>query len=212
MEGDDRAILVNLGLAMASHTGRDPAQVTTILWKTTRLVSFIEGPQFTDGKFIVLRRNPDNVFDSQFRVPFGVNTRTPIRFSLFQAGYEASFARIKVSHRMDIEYEMIPESIDGVLGFLGHVAKGLWSEGRSSLSGAVESRPWHRQIGSDFRSTDSEKRCEMDPRHLRSLSRARIYTAILRPLIYPLRLLLDRRSMGNTERLAEQILAKHINA
>lgn len=212
MNGDDGEILRRLGLAMASHTGRDEAQVSTVIWKSTRLVSFLDGPLSTVGKFAILRRHPDNVFDSQFRVPFGTNVRTPFRFSLFHGGYEESFKRIPADRRIELDYETIPGNIDRLLKFLGHEEKGFWPEGTSSLSGAVESRPWHQQIAKGFLSTDSEKRAKIDPAHLNSLGRARRLAVALRPVAYLLRLYLDHRSLDNTRNLARTILTEQSSA
>ncbi len=94
MEGGDGEILTKLGLALAGKLGRDPGQVKLVIWKTTRTVSFTEVPMATGGKFIVLRRHPLNVFESQFRVHFGKNNRKPFRFASFRESYEAAFASL----------------------------------------------------------------------------------------------------------------------
>src|SRR5437588_295373 len=71
------------------------------------------------GRFIVLRRNPLNVFESQFRVEFGRNNRNALRFAAFAESYEAAFSRLPKQLTACIDYESIPEQLPSILAFLG---------------------------------------------------------------------------------------------
>jgi hypothetical protein len=51
-------------------------QVKAVVWKTTRIVGRWKVFARAGGRFIVLRRNPLNVFESQFRVDLAVTTAT----------------------------------------------------------------------------------------------------------------------------------------
>jgi hypothetical protein len=181
MNGSDEQILVSLGLAMARKTGRDPSQVSSILWKTTRTIGMNEGPIATSGKFVVLRRHPMNVFESQFRVHFGLHNRRPWRFALFLQSYEHAFSRLPKERLLELEYEKIPEQMSGLLNFLGVKDQGDWEGGISSFEKVAENCSWLTEITGEFKNKDQEKRARLDPRQVGILEHAIALTTPLRP-------------------------------
>jgi len=181
MKGDDEQILVSLGLAVAAKTGRDPSKISTILWKTTRTIGMNEGPIATSGKFVVLRRHPLNVFESQFRVDFGLHNRRPWRFALFLQSYEHAFSRLPKEQLLELEYEKIPEQMSGLLNFLGVKDQGDWEGGISSFEKVAENCSWLTEITGEFKNKDQEKRARLDPRQVGILEHAIALTTPLRP-------------------------------
>jgi hypothetical protein len=194
MVGDNAEILSRLGHAMAEKTGRPPERVRLVVWKTTRMVSCLRGPLSTDGRFIVLRRHPHNVYDSQFRVPFGVNNRKPWRFAMFRASYEAAFKMIPPNRRFDLEYEDIPARLSDMIDFAGLTDMGEWLSGGSSFEGVVESRPWHGDIRSGFLNTDANKREAVTPATAAALDRMSTLMESCEPLMSLLRRRFDRQN------------------
>lgn len=194
MAGEDSEILHRLGQAMAEKTSRPAERVRLVVWKTTRMVSCLKGPLSAGGRFIVLRRHPHNVYDSQFRVPFGVNNRKPWRFALFHASYEAAFRAIPPGLRYDLEYEEIPQSMEQMLAFVGFTDQGEWTTGGSSFDGVVESRPWHSEIRAGFQSTDARKREAVPPGTAAMLDRMSGLMKVASPVMPALRSRFDQRN------------------
>jgi hypothetical protein len=197
MKGSDEEILISLGKLMARKTGRNPDEVSTIVWKTTRTIGINNGPFATSGKFIVLRRNPLNVFESQFRVGFGENNRRPWRFALFLQSYEHAFARLPKNRTFELDYESIPERMGELFDFLGLKDQGEWGEGVSSFDTVAENCSWLTEITGEFKNTDAEKRERLEPAQKRSLDRALFWTRPLRHFMGPFRNYYDRRSLGH---------------
>jgi len=154
---DATETLKRLGLTCAEKTQRDPAQVKAVVWKTTRIVGRWKLFARAGGRFIVLRRNPLNVFESQFRVDFGRNNRNALRFAAFAESYEAAFARLPKHLTARIDYESIPEQLPTILSFLGLSHQELWTSGHSLLARTAATRDWHGRILDDFQSRDSEQ-------------------------------------------------------
>jgi len=196
MKGDNEQILVSLGLAVAAKTGRDPADVSNILWKTTRTIGMNEAPIATSGKFIVLRRHPLNVFESQFRVGFGENNRRPWRFSLFLQSYEHAFARLPKGRLFELEYERIPDQLSELLNFLGVEDRGEWGQGVSSFESVAERCSWLNEITGKFNNRDQEKRMRLAQGQVRSLERALAITRPFRNLMGPFRSFFDQKSFA----------------
>jgi hypothetical protein len=197
MVGDNGEILSRLGYAMAEKTSRPAERVRLVVWKSTRMVSNLRGPLSTGGRFIVLRRHPHNVYDSQFRVPFGVNNRKPWRFALFRASYEAAFRAIPAGLRYDLEYEEIPQRMEEMLAFVGFADQGEWASGGSSFDGVVESRPWHSQIRAGFQSTDARKREAVPAGTAVMLDRMEGYMKTIGPVMPLLRKRYDLRNLAD---------------
>jgi hypothetical protein len=195
MVGSDEQILINLGLALARKIGRNPGEVLTVLWKTTRTIRMNRGPLATSGKFVVLRRNRQNVFESQFRVDFGVRNRNPWRYAIFAQSYENAFSSLPKHRTYHLDYDRIPEQFADLLNFMNVDDLGEWETGRSSLDLLSQSTPWLTTVTQDFKNTDAEKRERLDPVHKRSLDRAFYWMRPLRPFMGTIRDYYDRRSL-----------------
>lgn len=209
MTGTDTEILTNIALALASKLGRDPGKVRMAIWKSTRTVSFMDVINRDSGKIVILRRHPLNVFESQFRVHFGLNNRKPFRFASFRESYESAFASCPKDRTFELNYEEIPAKLPELLGFLGIAESGVWEEGVSSLKHVAENRPWLSQILGDFDNTDEEKRGRLDPKQSSGLISAMRITRLLRPLFPPLRKHYDRSSLADIRRNAGKLLRAH---
>jgi hypothetical protein len=196
MMGTDADILVALGLACAVKLARDPSEVRAVIWKTPRTVGMHAAPLATGGKFIVLRRNPHNVFESQFRVGFGEKNRNPFRFAIFRESYEHAFARLPAGRVLETEYDDLPGSITTILDFLGLPDQGDWQNHQSSLAMAAEACSWMSEVNDEFVNRDPEKRKKLDPKQVARLNLALKIARPLRPLLGPLRRHFDVASLG----------------
>lgn len=206
MCGDDSDILTGLGCALAAKLGRDPGLVRTVVWKTTRTIGMNVAPIRSGGRFIILRRHPHNVFESQFRVHFGANNRRPGRFALFRESYEHAFTRLPTERTMQVDYDRIPEQFESMLTFLGIDGSEIWTEGSSALAAVAANRPWLSQIMDRFENKDPEKRARLDPKSTTALDRSLATVKPFRPLLGPLRLIADRRTLGHIRERAELLL------
>jgi len=206
MEGSNEEILFALGRAVAVKLGRDSDLVKEVVWKTPRTVGMHGGPLSTSGKFIILRRNPQNVFESQFRVSFGEKNRNPYRFAIFRESYEHSFARVPIDRRMDIEYDALPDALPVIAEFIGVNWDVRWESGRSNLEFAAESCSWMTDVTKEFKNTDPEKRARLDPVQVARLETAMKVALPLRPLLGPVRAYFDRLSMRSIRMRAEAAL------
>ncbi|BCX48322.1 hypothetical protein HAHE_22300 [Haloferula helveola] len=196
MEGSDEEILVALGKAVAVKLGRNPDEVKAIVWKTPRTVGMHTAPLATSGKFIVLRRHPQNVFESQFRVEFGENNRNPFRFAVFRESYEHAFARLPRERVFELGYDDLPGVIPRVLEFIGVENAGLWDGHRSSLEMASEACSWMSEVTREFENRDPEKRARLDPKQVSRLELAMKLARPMRPFLGPVRAHFDQASMG----------------
>lgn len=208
MAGSNDEILESLGRALAAKLGRDPAEVTTVVWKTTRTIGLHHGPLATRGKFVVLRRHRDNVFESQARFDFGVRNRHPWRYAIFAQSYEHAFSRLPPRRTIEIEYDRMPETLPRLFEFVGLEDRGEWESGASSLDLVAESCSWLTQVTEEFRSTDPEKRARLDRRQVATLDRAFRLTRPLRPFMGPVRAYFDRRSLGHIREAAKAQMTK----
>ena len=197
MEGSDEQILINLGLALARKIGRNPVDVSTVVWKTTRTIRMNRGPLATSGKFVVLRRNRQNIFESQFRVDFGVRNRNPWRYAIFAQSYENAFESLPKDRTYHLDYERIPEKLTDLLKFMDVQNLGEWETGSSSLELLSQTTPWLTTVTQEFKNTDAEKRERLDPVQKRSLDLALLWTRPLRPFMKPIRDHYDYRSLGH---------------
>lgn len=207
MTGSDAEILIALGLACARKLGRDPDEVRAVVWKTPRTVGMHTAPLATGGKFIVLRRNPHNVFESQFRVGFGENNRNPFRFAIFRESYEHAFARLPSDRVLETEYDDLPGSISTIFDFLGLEDDGEWKNHQSSLAMAAEACPWMSEVNDEFVNRDEEKRKKLDSKQVARLDLALKLARPLRPFLGPVRRHFDVSSMGPIRDRAVQALS-----
>jgi hypothetical protein len=195
MFGSNEEILFSLGKALAAKIGRDPAEVETVVWKTTRTIGMHNGPLSTNGKFIVLRRHPHNVFESQFRFEYGVRNRNPYRYGIFAQSYEHALSRCPRERTLELDYAEIPDKLVEITKFLNVEDRGEWETGKSSLELVAESCSWLTQITEKFSNTDEKKRAQLSPTLARAVTRSLYLTRCIRPFIGPLRAFFDRRSM-----------------
>lgn len=210
MQGSDKEILIELGKAVAAKLGRNPEQIRAIVWKTPRTVGMHRTPLATGGRFIVLRRNPHNVFESQFRVQFGENNRNPYRFAVFRESYEHAFSRLPAGRMMQVEYDQLPGVIPKVLAFIGIEDDGLWEDHRSSLQLASEHCSWMSEVTQEFQNRDPEKRARLDPKQISRLELAMQLARPLRPFLGPVRAFFDHQSMGPIRKRAARALAEAV--
>jgi hypothetical protein len=206
MKGAYEDILGNLGRALATKLGRNPNEISCVVWKTTRTISMNRGPLASGGKFVILRRHPHNVFESQFRVHFGLHNRKPLRFAAFRESYEWAFSRIPRDLKFELDYEEIPAYLARLMDFLGIQDHGLWEGGTSSLQQVAQNRPWLAQILSEFRSDDAAKRTRLPPEQTSVLDRSLKQARLLRPFTPFLRRHFDMQSVNHIRRNAEEIL------
>ena len=202
MHGSDRDILISLGLAVAAKLQRDPDRVRTVVWKTPRTVGMLAAPLATGGRFIIIRRNLHNVFESQFRVSFGESNRNPVRFAVFRESYEHAVALIPAARKMEIEYDHLPGIIPEVASFIGIDETKEWAEGKSNLELAAATRPHMTEVTAVFQNRDAEKRARLDPAQVRALDRALALARPLRPFLGPVRSFFDRQSLGHIRQRA----------
>ncbi len=195
MEGSNEKILIALGKAVAAKLGRDPNLIKAVVWKTPRIVGMHAGPLSTSGKFIILRRNPHNVFESQFRVSFGENNRNPFRFALFRESYENAFSKIPPGRRLDVTYDSLPDVLKNITSFLSVPDEGEWLEGESSLKLAAENCSWMSEVTGKFKNTDPEKRARLDSKQVSNLELAMRLARPLRPFMGPIRSHFDHQSL-----------------
>jgi hypothetical protein len=207
IRGDNEDILLSLGHQLAKKIGRDANEVTTVVWKTTRTIGLHRGPLNTSGKFVVLRRNLHNVFESQFRVDFGIRNRNPLRYVIFAHSYEHAFARLPRHRTFELNYETIPNQLEALLDFIGAEDRGEWNSGQSSLELVTKNASWLTDVTKKFSNTDAEKRGRLDKSQLSSLSRSWTMTRPFRQFLGPLRRHFDHRSMNDIRSVARHILA-----
>ena len=207
MHGSNEEIIIALGKAVAVKLDRDPEQLKAIVWKTPRTVGMHAGPLSTHGKFIVLRRNPHNVFESQFRVDFGKNNRNPYRFAIFRESYEHAFSRLPKDRVFELEYDDLPGVLPELMDYLGVDERGDWESRRSSLDLAAENCSWMTEVTKEFQNKDPEKRARLDPQQVTRLELAMKLARPLRPLMGPIRSYFDHQSMGPIRERAAAAIA-----
>lgn len=197
MIGNNQQILTRIGLAVAHKMGRAPREIQGVVWKTPKVTAALKGPLATNGIFVVLRRNPHNVFESQFRFHFGANNRKPLRFAIFRESYESGFSRIPQNLRFDVDYDALPGAVDTILRNAGIPDYGTWNNHVSSLTQASEQCYWLKEINGKFVNRDAEKRGNLELQQIRKLERALQLARLLRFSLLPIRYYFDRVSVGH---------------
>jgi hypothetical protein len=148
--------LRNIALKVAAKSGRNPKNIRAVVWKSTRLVGSSKSIAGIGGRYLILHRPRLNVYESQFRVPFGKLNHAPSRFALFAASYDAAFRRYPRQVTMEIEYAHIPEQLDAIFSWIGSESPQV-----DNSSGALQTtagrRAWHSQIVKPFHNDDVKK-------------------------------------------------------
>jgi hypothetical protein len=203
MSGTDEEILVSLGKAVAAKLGRDPSDVSNVVWKTTRSIGLHQGPLATSGRFVALRRNSSNVFESQSRFIHGVNNRHPFRYALFSQSYEHALRRCPQDRTFQLNYDDLPGILPRLLDFMSVEDRGEWETHGSILDGVAKECDWLSQVTGEFRNTDPEKRARLDPAVKKRLTIALATASCLRPLMGPVRRHFDMRSIAYYKSVAD---------
>lgn len=208
MNGSDEEILFSLGKAVATKLGRDPEQITNVIWKTTRMIGMHKGPLSTSGKFVILRRNVHNVFESQSRFEFGVKNRIPYRYAIFVQSYEHALQRCPQNRTFQMNYDDLPGIIEPLLSFLEIEDQGQWQSGRSAMDIVAENCSWLTDITSEFKNSDPEKRSRLKPTQIKRLNYFLSLTKPFKPFMGPVRRYFDNRSLGHVREIAREKLNK----
>lgn len=211
MKGSNQEILTALGMATAAKFGRRADEISAIVWKTPRTVGMHAGPLSTNGKFIILRRNPHNVFESQFRVGFGINNRRPFRFAVFRESYENAFARLPAHRVLNVDYDELPGALDTITRFLGIADKGEWPEANGSFNLAAKACDHMSEVTNAFVNRDPEKRARLEERQVTNLDRALKLARPLRSFLRPVRAHFDRMSLNHIRSVARECLRSHVS-
>ncbi|HEC15571.1 MAG TPA: hypothetical protein ENI99_03220 [Sedimenticola sp.] len=206
--GNIQKTLVQIGLACAEKTNRDPSLVKVVVWKTTRIIGRWKLFASAGGRFIILRRNLINVFESQFRVDFGRHNRNPLRFAIFGESYEAVFSRLPNDDLFEVDYESIPKQLPSLMTWLGTDTV-LWEEGRSTLEQTAAIHPWHKGVMDGFQSMDAIKRRNVLFWQRALLRGGGIVFYLARPFLGFLRDYFDRQIMNQVTMEAERIFMDH---
>lgn len=200
---DYRESLIEIGLRYAEKIGRDLAQVRAVVWKTTRLVGAYKRFAAAGGVFILLRRDSINIFDSQFRVGFGIHNRRPLRFMAFRESYEAVFAKLPKSQTKELVYKDIPERVPIVVKELGCSGR-YWGCGSSALGATSGRQGWHREVMGQFENRDRLKADNVTGRDRWLLGLGQVIFRPLRPFLGMARNYFDRKIMLQVYQAADQ--------
>jgi hypothetical protein len=203
--GNHQQTFKRLGLAMAHKTKREPSKIKTVVWKTTRIIGKWRLFANAEGRFIILRRNPVNVFDSQFRVDFGRFNRNTLRFSAFKESYEAIFSRMPTDLCLSVDYESILEQLPNINNWLG-VQGTSWVDVDSSIAQTHGKNDWHNGVMEGFESSDAIKRKNITGKQLMMLEISQKITKPFRPLLALLRDYFDSQIMKQIRKDAEEIM------
>lgn len=203
LPGNWRDTFIRIGLRCAEKTKRNPDDISAIVWKSTRMLTAYKPMLEAGSKFIILRRNPVNVYDSQFRVDFGVHNRNVIRFAAFRQSYEALFSRLKTSSAFELEYETIPNKIEALARWVGGSGRARTS-GVSTMEQTMAQQEWHKGLLDGFESTDELKRKNISLFKRLILHSASSLFFLSRPYLFHLREKYDRQ-------LAAKILERAVD-
>jgi len=200
-----RDTLDALANAITLKAGRDPAKIRTVVWKFTRMVGCWRFAASVGGRFIILKRNPLNVYESQFRVSFGEKNRNPARFALFSSSYDAAFSDYPVGQTIRLNYPEIPESMPRILDWIGSSAspRGVVAGGMEEISGQ---RPWHTEIDKPFKNDDARKLKNLGTWQTASYRLTRAALSLMPSIARKARTMADQRQMNALRGQARDLL------
>jgi hypothetical protein len=185
--------LQRIALKVATKDGREPDSIKAAVWKATRLIGSHRVIDGMDGRYLILHRPRLNVYESQFRVPFGIHNRNACRFALFAASYTAAFRNYSTDRTLHVEYARIPEQLEEIYSWIG-------STNSESLdaTGAVQlisgQRGWHTQIDKPFHNDDAQKIANLNTAQIRSFNIASQILRLLPVIASIARRAADRRT------------------
>jgi hypothetical protein len=148
--------LVAVENLVAAKFGRNPDSIRVVVWKYTRFVGGLPDFKQWNGKFVILERNPLNVFESQFRVHFGEKNRSTTRFALFETSYKAAFRSYPSTHTLRIDYPNLPYAVQTIVDWVESDGAKRQETGMG-LGDHSGKNPWHSEINKPFKNTDPEK-------------------------------------------------------
>jgi hypothetical protein len=192
MSRDPKETLVQLGVATAQKLGRDPGTILYVVWKTTRMVSRWHSLAKMGGRFVILHRNLLNVYESQFRVHFGLYNRRPWRFALFARSYEKVFESYPTVNVFRMNYALMNEQIPGLLTWL-LVENRARTTGASALDTVRDNFYFHSNILSQFENKDNEKMRKVPAKMQTAMARSYRLAKLADPVAHILRAWADRR-------------------
>lgn len=194
-----------LAIAIAVKLGRDPAPIKTVVWKFTRMVGCWKFASEIGGKFIILHRNLHNVYESQFRVPFGAKNKNPARFALFSASYDAAFSGYPNERTLWLDYPEIPSRMTEIVKWIGSSGRKRESN-NNTLNAVSDKNPWHANINKPFDNRDAEKLRNLKWWQSTGFRLSRTLLKPLGPLNRKARLLADKRQMAALRTQAADLL------
>jgi hypothetical protein len=189
---DPKETLVQLGMATSRKLERDPGTISFVVWKTTRLISRWHSLAGMGGRFVILQRELLNVYESQFRVHFGLYNRNPWRFALFSRSYEKAFDGYPTASVFHMNYASMDNQIPGLLTWLGAENK-VRTAGASALETVRQSFDFHSNILSGFQNNDEQKILTMPARTRTAMLRSYRMVKLADPVVHFLRRWADRR-------------------
>lgn len=202
---DKHETLDALAIAIARKLGRDPDKIRTVVWKFTRMVGCCKFAADIGGKFIVLHRNPLNVYESQFRVPFGEKNKNPLRFALFAASYDIAFKEYPKDRLLQLDYPQIPQRLAEIVRWIG--SSGTSRElSTGNLKAVSDENPWHSNINKPFDNRDAEKLGNLKWWQRAGFHMGRTILNQLGPLAKKARCLADQRQMSALRSQASKLL------
>lgn len=188
--------LERIAETIASKYGRKPDESRIVVWKCTRMVGLWRFWTSVGGRFVILSRPPINVYESQFRVHFGLKNRNPARFALFEASYLAAFKEYPAERTFRLDYASIPDSIDILARWMGSRA-GISDECRTGGVLSMSGRQyWHKNIGNAFQNKDEEKAANVNTWQRVMYVTAKFFLRRLGPVARLARTVADKRQMA----------------
>ncbi len=208
IEKDKQATLNSLASAAAAKSGRDLSKLKTVVWKFTRMVGCWHSAAAMGGRFIILHRNPLNVYESQFRVPFGDKNRNPARFALFATSYDAAFSDYPAAQTLRLDYPEIPTSMPKLLEWIGSNGerRDPTAAGMRGISG---SRPWHTEIDKPFKNDDASKLQNLSKPSVLLYQGARLLLSLFPFVARKARTIADQRQMQALRAQARELLQRN---
>lgn len=194
--------------AFTRLSGRDPDKIRAFVWKSTRMVGCHQFWQESGGRFVILKRPPLNVYESQFRVHFGQKNRNPIRFALFESSYRIAFRNYPEEATFRIEYAEIPRRLEELVGWFGSAGL-LRNDGKAgSLNSTSSKQYWHANIDKPFENNDEQKINNLSSSQIAGYRLGKLIFSFVPYLVRAARKAADRRQMKAIRNAAAGLAAR----